>query len=90
MYRAEVQLARASSTNTDYMRQSGTVRQINHPLLLFFFSKIALKGTVSQVTLHGKMAIPDLQRYPDKNVEDTVVFQIQRIFNSDNSSLAFY
>ena len=62
MYRAEVQLARASSTNTDYMRQSGTVRQINHPLLLFFFSEIALEGTVSQVTLHGKMGIPDLQR----------------------------
>ena len=34
------------------------------------------------------MAMPDLQRYPDKNVEDIVVFLSRKVFISASSSIA--
>ena len=42
-----------------------------------------------QVTLHAKLAMPDLQRYPwnlylISNVEDIVVFLGLKVFISDN------
>ena len=52
------------------------------------------QGTVSvfQVTLHAKMAMPDLQRYPlnlnlIKNVEETVIFLTRKMFVSVSFSL---
>ena len=45
------------------------------------------------MALRQKMPMPDLQRYPRnfnliKNVEETVVFLTQKVFNSDNFSIA--
>ena len=43
MYRAEFQLVEGKqySTNTDYMRQNGTVREMNYPFLVDIYVTIA-------------------------------------------------
>ena len=61
------------------------------------YSDKGLKGLWAKfkVTLHGKMAMPDLQRYPwnfirIKNVEDTVIFLTRKVFISVSFSNVSY
>ena len=49
----------------------------------------------AKVTLHAISAIPELQQYPwnlnlIKNVEDTIVFLIRKVFIYESFSMAFY